>query len=165
MQRIRPIAVTPLQDAVAEELRRRESARYLHRLQAVLLVSAGRSCSEVALWFECSPRTIERWSRAYDAGGVGQLRLPHGGGRPASLSSSQKRQLQCEIGQAPAEQGYRQRHWSGKLLSLHLERNYGLVVSQRHCQRMLKCALAALDDATAATPDMALSAPADPPGR
>ena len=112
--------------------------RSMHRLHAVLLVSLGHSCTEVAEWFGDSPRSVERWVHAYEAGGLDGLHDPPHGGRPAALSVMQLQELRSELAWPPAGFGYGQLSWSGKLMALHLERHYGVVLSQRQCLRLLQ---------------------------
>ena len=75
--------------------------------------------------------------RAYESGGVEQLRVTHAGGRPGRLPSTQQQLLWADVGRVPTELGYHYRQWSGKLLALHLARHYGLTLSTRQCQRWL----------------------------
>ncbi len=103
----------------------------------MLLVSQGRSCYEVAHWFDEDPRTVERWVHAFVVGGADGLVDHHHGGRPGRLTGSQLQQLALELALDPRQAGYPQSRWSGKLLALHLERSYGVSVSVRQCQRML----------------------------
>ena len=163
MQRIQPSRSVPLREALAQALRHSDAARFLQRLHAVLLVCAGQSCTEVAHWLDHSPRTIERWARAYESGGVQQLRVTHSGGRPGSLRSPQREMLWADIARVPSEFGYRYSRWSGKLLAMHLARQYGLNFSTRQCQRWLsngepKALIAPPAEASAgATADLALT--------
>ena len=127
----------PRQTALASELRRSDLAHHLQRLHAVLLVAAGQSTVQVAGWLGLSPRTVERWTQAYELQGVVGLRTHHGGGRPAALSQDQWQQLQAVVRQSPGVSGYGQRRWSGKLLALHLAQHHDLQRRARHCQRLL----------------------------
>lgn len=137
LHRIQPTDLASLRRAVASELRRSEAARYLHRLHAVLLVSVGHSCAVVAHGLGLSPRTVERWARAFEVEGVDALHYARAHGRPSSLSPEQRRQLLRELGRPPAALGYGQLRWSGKLLARHLEQQYAMKVGPRQCQRWL----------------------------
>ena len=127
----------PAREALGLELARSDVARYVQRLHAVLLVCAGYSCTEVASVLNRSPRTVERWVEAYESEGIEPLRQHHAGGRPPSQASSQLLQIGVDIELPPSEFGYRHARWSGKLLALHLEKQYHQHVSIRQCQRWL----------------------------
>jgi putative transposase len=112
--------------------------RFLHRLHCVLLIAEGRSCYEVARWFGEHPRTIERWVHALVLHDVEGLREHHAGGRPAKLIGEQAQRLALDLQKPPRLSGYPKREWSGKLLTQHLEGSYGLKLSVRQCQRLLR---------------------------
>lgn len=113
------------------------AGKVVHRLHALLLVSLGRSCYEVAALLREHPCTVERWMNRYQECGLEGLREHPRGGRPSSLTSAQLRQLQAELLESPIKSHHRQSRWSGKLVALHLHRDYGLSYSVRHCQRLL----------------------------
>lgn len=126
-----------MREALAAALHRSDEFRFVHRLHAMLLLSLGRSCGEVARWFGDDPRSIERWLHAYEAHGLDGLYDHRGGGRPAVLSDLQMQALCSDLAAGPAAAGYGQARWSGKLLALHLERRYGVALGLRQCQRLL----------------------------
>lgn len=138
MHKLRPPAEEPIRASLKQALQRDGELRFIHRLHALLLVSLGRSCYEVAKWFGENPRTIERWVRAFDGHGATALTDHTHGGRQACLTASQQQQLTLELAGDPGRAGYAQPRWSGKLLALHLERHYGVRLSVRQCQRLLK---------------------------
>lgn len=115
-----------------------DAGRLLHRLDGVLLVAEGRSCSEVASWFGVNRRTVERWVHAADLRGADGLaeHHPHTG-RPAKLSSAQAQGIRLALLDAPCACGYPERRWTGKRLALHLARHLGLDLSVRSCQRLM----------------------------
>jgi transposase len=112
--------------------------RFLHRLHCVLLIAEGRSCYEVARWFGEDPRTIERWVHALNLHGMEALREHPAGGRPTKLASEEVQRLALDLQKPPQFSGYPKREWSGKLLTQHLEGSYGVKLSARQCQRMLR---------------------------
>jgi transposase len=112
--------------------------RLLLRLCCVLLIAEGRSCYEVARWFGEDPRTIERWVHALAEHGVEGLREHHAGGRPMKLAGEQVQRLTLDLQKPPRLCGYPERRWSGKRLAQHLERRYGIKLSARQCQRMMR---------------------------
>lgn len=138
MRRLHPQIDAALRAAVTGAAHGSDELRRVHRLHAVLLVSVGRSCYEVAQWFGEHPRSIERWVHAYELHGVDGLRGRHGAGRPTRLTLRQRQQLGLELAAEPACSGYAQLRWSGKLLARHLARRYGVQLSPRSCQRLIR---------------------------
>ena len=137
MKRLRPECGSAFRAALEAAGRRSEDPLLTHRLHAVLLVSLGHSCYEVASRIGQDPRTVERWVRTYETLGCEGLREHHGGGRPARLTATQRADLDRILAQDPAAQGLAQPRWSGKLLVLQLERRFGVRLSLRQCQRLL----------------------------
>ena len=84
------------------------------------------------------PRTIERWVHALDLHGIEGLRDRHAGGRPAKLAGEPAQRLALDLQKPPDASGYPKTEWSGKLLTQHLAVNYGITLSSRQCQRMLR---------------------------
>ena len=111
---------------------------FLHRLHCLLLIAEGRSCYEVARWFGGKPRTIERWVHAFHEHGIDGLREHHMGGRPRTLTGEHAQHLVRELRQPPQVFGYQEPQWSGTLLTRHLDRSYGIRLSTRQCQRILR---------------------------
>lgn len=126
-----------VRDMIRGALHGRPDAQWLHRLDGVLLVAEGRSCSEVAGWFGVNRRTVERWIHSAAAQGMAGLADHPHGGRPARLSNAQLQALAPDLLASPAALGYPDRQWNGKRLALHLAGRYGLVVSVRSCQRLI----------------------------
>jgi transposase len=138
MHRLQPSTEVELRAAMSCAARRSGEARFVHRLHAVLLVSLGRSCYEVARWFGESPRTVERWVHAYEQRGDGGLHELQRAGRPARLTPQQASQLALDLARGPRACGFAQSSWSGKLVLRHLQSRYSVRLSLRHCQRLLR---------------------------
>ena len=138
MRRLKPVGAELIRVLVAGELRRSAEQRFAHRLHAVMLVAAGRSCYEIARWFGEDPRTIERWVHAFDAHGAEGLREHHAGGRPARLSPEQAAAVDRIVHQRPAACGVSATRWNGRLLAQYLAARFGVRLGIRQCQRVLQ---------------------------
>lgn len=138
MPRLKPAAPESICALLVQAVSGSDEQRYLHRLTCVLLVSRGRSCDEVAHWFGISARSVERWAHAYAELGCKGLKDHHAGGRPALLSPDVMRRLDEEISSAPSALGYLEPTWTGVLVARHLATHFGVHLSIRHCQRMLR---------------------------
>lgn len=138
MRRLKPAGAQLMRALVAGELRRSAEQRFAHRLHAVMLVAAGRSCYEIARWFGDDPRTIERWVHAFDAHGAEGLREHHAGGRPARLSPAQAAAIDRIVHQRPEASGVSGKRWNGRLLAQYLAARFGVRLGIRQCQRLLQ---------------------------
>lgn len=123
-----------IRDAMAAS----EAGQLLHRLDGVLLVAQGRSCSEVARWFGVSRRSVERWLHAVcAAGSAGVVDRHRHCGRRSSIDGPRLERVCHELLQPPSMLGYPEKKWSGKRLALHLSRSEGITLSVRSCQRLI----------------------------
>ena len=138
MRKLRLDDAKPIRALIQASVSASGEQRFLHRLHCALLVAEGRSCYEVARWVGANPRTVERWVHAVQAHGVDGLREHHSGGRPSILPVERFDQLYREIGQRPLACGYGQERWHGPLLARHLLERYGVRLSIRECQRLLR---------------------------
>jgi transposase len=139
MQPLRISKAFRLQATLRDELRHCAYARYLNRLHCLLLVAEGHTCYEAARCFGESARAVERWVHRYEEGGIEALRdLRRGAPGSRKLTSPQIRALALELQGSPRELGYEHGRWSGSLCAHHILRRYGIRLSLRHCQRLLR---------------------------
>ena len=150
MRKMTPNEPPRLRQSIRAAVASSRDQRLLHQLHCVLLVSLGRSCHEVALWFGDSTRTVERWVHAFEIHGAEGL-CPHcPSGRPPKLPDDHALRLAADLRQSPAAFGYAQPQWSGRLLMRHLTDRYGVTMGLRQCQRTLQRWSAAERDRAAA---------------
>lgn len=138
MKRLVTLHKDTLQNILKEHALRSKEARHLHRLHCVSLVAQGHGCADVAHWFGETPRTIQRWVRAYQQGGVDALCDDARSGRPPRLAQSQWLKLQVMLRRPPREAGYDQDIWDSGLVRRHLMEVFNLRFSIRQCQRLLR---------------------------
>ncbi|WP_404361027.1 helix-turn-helix domain-containing protein [Methylotuvimicrobium sp. KM1] len=119
-------------------LNKSRSARFYYRLQILILAAAGLSYERIAQCFEISIRSIQRWVRFYRIFGLEGLKDDKKMGRLAVLRQDEKLKVRIDISHSPKELGYPDQKWSGGLLKSHLQENYGVNLSLRQCQRILK---------------------------
>ncbi len=122
--------------AIQQEIARSDESRYDHRLHGLLLVANGQSCQQVADLFGEDRRTVQRWVKRFEAGGLEGVRDGEHPGRPATLDAKQWEALSRDLRRDPEEFGHAGHLWDGKLLSEHLRRHYGVVLGVRQCQRL-----------------------------
>ena len=138
MRTLLPVVARLLRASMAQVLRRSSDARFVHRAHAVVLVSHGHKCIEVAHWIGETPRSIERWIQALESGGPDALHDHRHAGRPRRLTPGQMQQLATEVARPPSDWGYRHARWSGKLLARHITSRHAVALSARQCQRLLR---------------------------
>jgi transposase len=124
--------------AIKNEMSRTPEGRYFHRLHVVLQYLQGNRSAEIARLYGHSPRTIQYWIRRLRTDGLTNLWDGKRPGRPGRLSKSQREKLRNQVQHTPRELGYGQDIWNGSILSYHLEEHYGIKLSIRQCQRLLR---------------------------
>jgi transposase len=121
-----------------EEIRRSEESRYDHRLHGVLLVAQGVSCPQVARLLGDSRRTVEYWVHRFEARGLAGLREGERPGRPSRLNHPQLKLVSAALRLPPQHFGLEGHLWDGKLLSAHVEQEFGVRLGVRQCQRLFR---------------------------
>lgn len=121
-----------------DEIRRTEESRFDHRLHGVLLVAQGMTCPEVAALLGDAPRTVEYWIRGFEEKGLAALRERERSGRPRRLSEKHLRGINAALRRMPRELGLRGNLWDGKTLVAWIEREYGIALGVRQCQRLFR---------------------------
>ena len=127
-----PDLVLGLQD----EIRRSEEARYDHRLHAVLLVSQGMTCPDVAFKLGDSPRTVENWVKGFEDEGFSALSDVPRPGRPSRLTEKNLTKIGAVLRRKPSDVGLAGNLWDGKTLSAFIRKEWGIVLKVRQCQRL-----------------------------
>lgn len=121
-----------------DEIRHAKEARYGHRLHGILLVAQGMSCSEVAKLLGDAPRTVQFWVRRFEEEGLSGLVEDGKPGRPARLSSEHLETIALILKRPPYEAGMSGKVWDGKVLSAFIQKEWGLVLGMRQCQRLFR---------------------------
>ena len=138
MHKLEVTTPAAVQAALRQEGEHSPQSRFVHRLHCLALVGAGQSCYEVAAVFGDDPRSIERWVRKFQQFGIEALREKPHPGRHAILGDAQMRRLALALKSVPREMGYAAEVWNSMLLRAEIARRYGMTLSARHCQRLLR---------------------------
>jgi len=125
-----------LKIAFRQEIARSPESRYDHRLHGMLLLCKGLSTYEVGDLLGHSPRTIQYWFHRFQEEGLAGLIDAEGQGRHSSLMAAQWKQVGADLRKSPATFGYSQGQWDGVLLSHHLQKELGVQLGVRQCQRL-----------------------------
>jgi transposase len=121
-----------------DEIRRSEESRYDHRLHGVLLVAQGMTCPEVAKLLGDATRTVEYWVHEFEEMGLAGLLEDDRSGRPRRLSEKQLQAINTVVRRMPREAGLGGNLWDGKTLAAWIEREYGINLGVRQCQRLFR---------------------------
>jgi transposase len=121
-----------------DEIRRSEESRYDHRLHGVLLIAQGMTCPEVSQVLGDAPRSVEYWVRRFEARGFAGLVEGERSGRPKRLSGLHLREIDTVLRRTPRDVGLTGTLWDGKTLSAWIERQCGVRLGVRQCQRLFR---------------------------
>jgi transposase len=124
--------------AIQQLIGRSDDTRCLHRLHALLLLSNGQSCQQVAELFGENRRTVQRWVRRFESDGIEGVSEGEHPGRPSTLTERQWEKLKRDLSRRPKSMGVVLFRWDGKLLAAHLQEKYGVTLGLRQCQRILR---------------------------
>lgn len=124
--------------AIQQEIARSDESRYDHRLHGLLLLTGGQSCQQVADLFGEDRRTVQRWVKRFEEHGLDGMREGERSGRPACLDARQWASLGRDLRRNASDFGHAGHLWDGKLLSVHLEQRYQVVLGVRQCQRIFR---------------------------
>jgi transposase len=113
-----------------------ESARFVRRLDVLLLLCNGHTPRVVAKIYKLNPTTIQRWIKRVNEYGLEGLRDKPKKGRTPRLSKEDLSSVKSDLLKIPVSLGYDQERWDGVLLSHHIEQKYGVILRVRSCQML-----------------------------
>jgi putative transposase len=110
---------------------------YRRRIEIMLLADLGQSQTQICENLSCSHETARYWiymaktgqAHKWDATAVG---------RPKTIDDEYLERLKELIARSPREYGYAFERWTAQWLSKHLAQEFGVEVSDRHINRLLK---------------------------
>ena len=115
-----------------------EDARFVRRLDTILLICNGYSIRQTSEIFNTNPTTIQRWIQKLNKQGFQGLKDQEGRGRRSQLSNDDLSSLKADLKLNPGHFGYENARWDGKLLSHHLRIHYRAELKVRRCQYLFK---------------------------
>ena len=121
-----------------DEIRRTDEARYDHRLHAILLVAQGMSGRQAAQYLGDSPRTVAYWVQRFETEGLAGLADADRPGRPRKLNQEQIAQIEIALRNTPMDYGLSVNLWDGKILSAYIQKEFGIQLGVRQCQRIFR---------------------------
>jgi len=122
-----------LQKNIGQDLR----PEYVRRINIMLMADLGHSQTEICGTLNCSQETARYWiaiARSGQAHNWSQEKI----GRPNKISPEHLQRLEELVAKSPRECGYAFSRWTAYWLSKQLEKEFEVVVSDRHINRLLK---------------------------
>ncbi|MEM8677279.1 MAG: helix-turn-helix domain-containing protein [Cyanobacteria bacterium P01_G01_bin.67] len=130
--------LSPFERQVLQSHLHRDSRpEYRRRIEIMLLADLGKSQSEICATLNCSNVTARYWIWMAKNGQALQWNnVPIG--RPKTVNDQYINRLQELVTHSPQEFGYSFHRWTAQWLSKHLAKEFGIAISDRHINRLLK---------------------------
>ncbi len=132
------IQIAQLRDAVRRQIGHSREKKACYRAFCLLMILKGQRISDIAEALGEHTRTIERWRKRFNEQGIEGLLDDTSPGRPSRLSTEDMAAVARDLHSPPAAFGLDGEKWRGKQLQRHLQQRYGVELSLRQCQRLLK---------------------------
>jgi len=85
-----------------------------------------------------APRTVEYWVHEFEEMGLAGLLEGDRSGRPRRLSEEHLQAINSVLRRMPRDAGLGGSLWDGKTLAAWIEREYGINLGVRQCQRLFR---------------------------
>ena len=108
------------------------------RMGSNMTPSKGLNCYKTAAIWGQSPRAVEYWVKRFSREELPTVKPRRGPGRPPALSDQQMEYLFADLDKGPESVGFHSTRWTGPLLKRYLGEYYGVRMTVRHCQRLIK---------------------------
>lgn len=133
--------VGELTDAEVQKLKefaKKMNTRVYKRAQVILLSHKGYKAEEIAQILDFSCERVRYWINRYKKEGLDGLKDRERSGRPPKLHPEHIRYLFDIRQRSPHECGYHRREWTGRLLAIQLENNFGVKVCDERVRQILR---------------------------
>ncbi|WP_426544821.1 helix-turn-helix domain-containing protein [Dapis sp. BLCC M126] len=111
--------------------------QYRQRIKIMLLADEGKTQSQICKAIGCSLATARHWMLVAKSGQAHQWNN-HPIGRPQEVNEQYLERLKQLVTNSPKEFGYAFQRWTANWLSKHLAKEFGIELSDRHINRLLK---------------------------
>lgn len=130
--------LTPFQrKLLLKNLQAELQPEYRRRIEIMLLADMGKSQTEICQILGCSQEMARYWIAVAQAG-LGHQWKERSIGRPKTINDKYIERLKELVNSSPREYGYAFGCWTAKWLSKHLAQEFGINISDRHINRLLK---------------------------
>ncbi|MEH2237042.1 helix-turn-helix domain-containing protein [Nostoc sp.] len=110
---------------------------YRQRIEIMLLADEGKTQRSICQTLKCCPATASHWMHIARTG-MAHLWQDCPVGRPKAINDQYLERLKELISSSPRDHGYVFRRWTTNWLGKHLAKEFGIEVSDRHINRLLK---------------------------
>lgn len=107
------------------------------RIEIMLMADAGQSQTQICAALGCSQETARYWIAIAREGKAHQWN-DQPMGRPKIVNDQYLNRLKELVNNSPREYGYSFARWTAQWLGKHLAKEFGISVSDRHINRLLK---------------------------
>jgi transposase len=128
-----------------QELERQlHTAQHLGRLHdvtcllAILAVTDGHSCDQVALTLRVTPKSVHQWVRRLLVEGLPGLKRKKPPGRPPKLTKTQKQELASLLEGGPVKAGFASACWRSPMIQQLIHERFGVYYNVFYIAQLLK---------------------------
>jgi transposase len=107
-------------------------------LLAILALTDGQSCEDVALTLRITPKTVHQWVRQWLLDGLPGLQRHKPPGRPPKLTKTQKRELAQLIEEGPVKAGFMAACWRSPMIQQLIYERFGVFYNVFYLAQFLK---------------------------
>ena len=107
-------------------------------LLAILALTEGQSCDDVALTLRITPKTVHQWVRQWLLGGLKGLQRNPPPGRPSKLTKTQKHELAQLIDEGPGKAGFTSACWRSPMIQQLIYERFGVFYNVFSIAQLLK---------------------------
>ena len=130
--------LTPFQrNMLLKDLESDLQPEYRRRLEIMLLADMGKSQSQICEILGCSQEMARYWVTLAQAG-LAHKWQERPIGRPKTVNEKYTERLKELVTHSPRDYGYAFSSWTANWLSKHLAIEFGIEISARHINRLLK---------------------------
>ncbi|MBW4678210.1 MAG: helix-turn-helix domain-containing protein [Desmonostoc geniculatum HA4340-LM1] len=130
--------LTPFQrKALLKNLQANLQPEYRRRIEIMLLADMGKSQSQICEILGCSQEMARYWIGIAEAG-MAHKWNERPIGRPKTVNDRYIERLKELVSNSPREYGYGFSSWTAQWLSKHLANEFGIAITDRHINRLLK---------------------------
>jgi transposase len=130
--------LTPFQRQVLlKNLQADLQPEYHRRLEIMLLADMGKTQTQICQILGCSQEMARYWIAVAQAG-LAHKWQERPIGRPKTVNEEYIERLRELVNHSPREYGYAFTNWTAQWLSKHLANEFGIEISDRHINRLLK---------------------------
>lgn len=134
----KPVDISAINSADLEEWIKSSADRQSAiKCQALIALSKGVRVNDVCIVLNVTRETLSQWRKRLSSQGIIGLCAKSGKGRKSGLTKEIETDLKVQLLKTPAELGFTQAIWDGKLVCRYISDNYSQIISVRTAQDWL----------------------------